>query len=201
MSSVPVENKTLQHQHKLPHLPVPPLEVTAKRYLRALEGLQDPKEHAQTKLAVEEFLNGDGPRIQRKLENYAATKDRYVHAIRGLRATMSDMAIPFMLQQLHRRILVRELPQPQRSRRTIPEPILYPGVSVLSIDAYSGVLLTRADRDDPTPSRGSQLPRAASLIVSSLGFIHDLANGLLEPDTIRGTPLDMDQYSRVRFGA
>ena len=54
-------------------------------------------------------------------------------------------------------------------------------------------------RDDPTPSRGSQLPRAASLIVSALGFIHDLRNGLLEPDTVRGVPLDMDQYSRVSF--
>lgn len=52
-------------------------------------------------------------------------------------------------------------------------------------------------RDDPTPSRGTQLPRAASLIISSLGFIHDLRNGLLEPDTVRGVPLDMDQYSRV----
>ncbi|KAF8577064.1 acyltransferase ChoActase/COT/CPT [Ramaria rubella] len=53
--------------------------------------------------------------------------------------------------------------------------------------------------DDPTPSRGSQLPRAAALIVSSLGFIHDLRAGLLEPDTVRGTPLDMDQYKRL-FG-
>jgi carnitine O-acetyltransferase len=54
-------------------------------------------------------------------------------------------------------------------------------------------------RDDPTPSRGSQLPRAAALIVSSLGFIHDLRAELLEPDTIRGVPLDMDQYKRL-FG-
>ena len=54
-------------------------------------------------------------------------------------------------------------------------------------------------RNDPTPDRGSQLPRAASLVVSSLGFIHDLRAGLLEPDTVRGTPLDMDQYSRL-FG-
>ncbi|EEB91501.1 hypothetical protein MPER_10129, partial [Moniliophthora perniciosa FA553] len=53
--------------------------------------------------------------------------------------------------------------------------------------------------NDPTPDRGSQLPRAASLIVSSLGFIHDLRAGLLEPDTIRGVPLDMDQYTRI-FG-
>ncbi|KAF8523590.1 acyltransferase ChoActase/COT/CPT [Gautieria morchelliformis] len=54
-------------------------------------------------------------------------------------------------------------------------------------------------RDDPTPSRGSQLPRAAALIVSSLGFIHDLRAELLEPDTVRGVPLDMDQYKRL-FG-
>ena len=49
------------------------------------------------------------------------------------------------------------------------------------------------------PSRSTQLPRAASLIVSSLGFIHDLRTGMLHPDTLRGTPLDMDQYRRV-FG-
>lgn len=54
-------------------------------------------------------------------------------------------------------------------------------------------------RDDPTPSRGSQLPRAAALIVSSLGFIHDLRAGLLQPDSVRGVPLDMDQYKRL-FG-
>lgn len=54
-------------------------------------------------------------------------------------------------------------------------------------------------RNDPTPDRGSQLPRAATLIISSLGFIHDLRAGILEPDTVRGTPLDMDQYTRM-FG-
>lgn len=54
-------------------------------------------------------------------------------------------------------------------------------------------------RDDPTPSRGSQIPRASSLIFSSLGFIHDLRTGELEPDTVRGVPLDMSQYERL-FG-
>lgn len=54
-------------------------------------------------------------------------------------------------------------------------------------------------RNDPTPDRGGQLPRAASLIVSSLGFVHDLRAGTLEPDTVRGTPLDMEQYLRL-FG-
>ena len=54
-------------------------------------------------------------------------------------------------------------------------------------------------RNDPTPDRGQQLPRASSLIVSSLDFIHDLRAGMLEPDHMRGTPLDMDQYTRL-FG-
>ena len=54
-------------------------------------------------------------------------------------------------------------------------------------------------RNDPTPDRGQQLPRPASLVVSSLGFIHDLRAGMLEPDSMRGVPLDMDQYTRL-FG-
>lgn len=67
----------------------------------------------------------------------------------------------------------------------------------------SFVIIRRSEcpfpRNDPTPDRGSQLPRAASLIISSLGFIHDLRTGLLEPDVVRGRPLDMDQYTRL-FG-
>lgn len=47
--------------------------------------------------------------------------------------------------------------------------------------------------DDPTPSRGSQLMRSTSLILASLAFIHDLRTGTLEPDAVRGTPLDMYQ--------
>jgi len=33
-------NKTLQYQDKLPKLPIPPLEDTAKRYLAAVKPLQ-----------------------------------------------------------------------------------------------------------------------------------------------------------------
>ncbi|KAG2354684.1 hypothetical protein BDR07DRAFT_595929 [Suillus spraguei] len=40
--------------------------------------------------------------------------------------------------------------------------------------------------NDPTPDRGSQLPRATALIILSLGFIHDLRQGLLDPDAVRG---------------
>ncbi|PLW47759.1 hypothetical protein PCASD_04374 [Puccinia coronata f. sp. avenae] len=54
--------------------------------------------------------------------------------------------------------------------------------------------------DDPTPSRGNQLTRAASLILASVGFIHDLRTGQLEPDNVRGVPLDMHQYLKL-FGS
>lgn len=71
-----VNTKTLETSKNLPTLPVPPLEDTCRRYLRALESLQEPDEHARTKKAVEEFLNGDGPRIQARLKNWAANKAR-----------------------------------------------------------------------------------------------------------------------------
>jgi hypothetical protein len=58
---------------------------------------------------------------------------------------------------------------------------------------------TLANRSDVTPRVDPQLSRAASLILSSLSFIHDLRNGQLQPDAIRGTALDMSQYNRL-FG-
>ncbi|RSH90094.1 hypothetical protein EHS25_001427 [Saitozyma podzolica] len=50
---------------------------------------------------------------------------------------------------------------------------------------------------DVTPRADPQLSRAASLILGSLAFIHDLRSGLLQPDAVRGTPLDMSQYERL----
>uniref|UniRef100_A0A0W0FAL4 Putative carnitine acetyl transferase n=1 Tax=Moniliophthora roreri TaxID=221103 RepID=A0A0W0FAL4_MONRR len=153
----PAAGKTFSCQDKLPKLPIPPLEDTCKRYLRALEALQDEEEHARTKLAVQEFLENDGPIMQEKLLEYAKDKDSYIEE--------------FWYE----------------SYLSHSDPV------VLALNPFFVL------ENDPTPDRGSQLPRAASLIVSSLGFIHDLRAGLLEPDTIRGVPLDMDQYTRI-FG-
>ncbi|KAI0038276.1 CoA-dependent acyltransferase [Auriscalpium vulgare] len=111
-------------QAQLPKLPIPPLEDTLRRYLTALEGLQEEKENETTRAA-----------------SYLQHSDPVVLALN-----------PFFILE-----------------------------------------------NDPTPERGGQLPRAASLIVSSLGFIHDLRAGLLKPDSVRNIPLDMDQYTRL-FG-
>ncbi|TFK32615.1 acyltransferase ChoActase/COT/CPT [Crucibulum laeve] len=152
------QGKTFAGQDKIPKLPIPPLEETCKRYLRALEGLQDKKEHEQTQKAVNEFLQTDGPKIHAKLLEWAKDKDSYIEE--------------FWYE----------------SYLSHSDPV------VLALNPFFVL------ENDPTPDRGAQLPRASSLIVSSLGFIHDLRAGILEPDNIRGVPLDMDQYSRL-FGS
>lgn len=53
--------------------------------------------------------------------------------------------------------------------------------------------------DDPTPARNNQVTRAASLVISALSFVRAVRREELPPDTLRGDPLDMFQYSRM-FG-
>ncbi len=53
--------------------------------------------------------------------------------------------------------------------------------------------------DDPTPARNNQVTRAASLVISALCFVRAVRREELPPDNLRGTPLDMFQYSRM-FG-
>ncbi|KAL8789595.1 MAG: hypothetical protein Q9213_001031 [Squamulea squamosa] len=51
--------------------------------------------------------------------------------------------------------------------------------------------------DDPTPARNNQVTRAASLVISALSFVRAVRKEELPPDTLRGTPLCMYQYSRL----
>ncbi|ODA81037.1 hypothetical protein RJ55_03999 [Drechmeria coniospora] len=53
--------------------------------------------------------------------------------------------------------------------------------------------------DDPTPARNNQVTRAASLVVSALDFIRAVRKEELPPDSFKGTPLCMYQFSRL-FG-
>ena len=69
---------TFAGQDSLPKLPIPELENTCKKYLAALKPLQNPREHVDTKVAVQEFLKGEGPYLQEALRNYAAGKSSYI---------------------------------------------------------------------------------------------------------------------------
>jgi carnitine O-acetyltransferase len=151
------------------------LQDTCQRYLRALEGLQvsptqarytpeaqlaslqAPEEHAQTKKVVANFLQNEGPDLDKRLRKYAGQRDSYIEAFWDAAYLDTTDSV------------------------------------VLNLNPFFIL------EDDPTPSRGSQMQRAVGLIMASLGFVHDLRTGQLEPDNMRGTPLDMYQYARL-FG-
>ena len=108
--SHPAESRTFARQDELPKLPIPPLEETCSRYLRALECLQDAREHEETKRAVEDFLHKDGPRVQEKLKEYAKDKARCVIVDLRRRASTDkkrNIVLSVNTHQLHRRVLVR----------------------------------------------------------------------------------------------
>jgi carnitine O-acetyltransferase len=69
---------TYAHQDKLPKLPIPDLELTCQRYLKALKPLQSPREHAETTRAVREFLRNEGPELNEKLKKYAEARTSYI---------------------------------------------------------------------------------------------------------------------------
>ncbi|KAI1139501.1 choline/Carnitine O-acyltransferase [Hypoxylon sp. FL0543] len=161
METIPEKPKnggiTFAYQDSLPKLPIPELEHTCKKYLAALKPLQSPREHSETKLAVQEFLKKDGPELQKKLQEYAVGKTSYIEQF------WYDSYLNF------------------------DNPV------VLNLNPF--FLL----EDDPTPARNNQVTRAASLVVSALEFVRAVRREELPPDTVKGTPLDMYQYSRL-FG-
>ncbi|PFH56519.1 hypothetical protein XA68_16399 [Ophiocordyceps unilateralis] len=69
---------TFAAQAKLPKLPIPDLENTCRRYVEALEPLQNAQERLQTRHAVREFLDTEGPDLQAKLKQYAHDKTSYI---------------------------------------------------------------------------------------------------------------------------
>ncbi|KAK2039685.1 choline/Carnitine O-acyltransferase [Colletotrichum somersetense] len=148
---------TFAHQDKLKHLPIPELDVTAQKYLKALKPLQSAREHSETKQAVQEFLRHDGPLLQEKLKAYAQDKTSYIEQF------WYDSYLNF------------------------DNPV------VLNLNPF--FLL----EDDPTPARNNQVTRAASLVVSALEFVRAVRKEELPPDTVKGQPLCMYQYSRL-FG-
>ncbi|KAL1622288.1 carnitine O-acetyltransferase yat1 [Neofusicoccum ribis] len=148
---------TFAAQDKLPKLPIPDLESSCDKYLAALEPLQSPKEHHETRSAIREFLKAEGPELQEKLKKYAAGKSNYIEQF------WYDSYLNF------------------------DNPV------VLNLNPF--FLL----EDDPTPARNNQVTRAASLVVSALSFVRAVRKEELPPDTVRGQPLCMYQYSRL-FG-
>lgn len=69
---------TFAAQDNLPKLPIPELENSMTKYLAALKPLQNPREHVETRQAVQEFLRSEGLELQEKLKKYATGKTSYI---------------------------------------------------------------------------------------------------------------------------
>lgn len=82
MASTPEEKPkggiTFAHQDKLPKLPIPELESTCQKYLSSLKPLQTHREHAETRRAIQEFLQTDGPELHEKLKKYDEGQTSYI---------------------------------------------------------------------------------------------------------------------------
>ncbi|XP_031570096.1 peroxisomal carnitine O-octanoyltransferase-like isoform X2 [Actinia tenebrosa] len=61
------EEKTFQYQDSLPRLPVPSLEQTCNKYLESVKPLVNETDYLQTDFLINEFKNGVGKELQKKL--------------------------------------------------------------------------------------------------------------------------------------
>jgi Choline/Carnitine o-acyltransferase len=63
---------TYAGQDSLPRLPIPDLHETMEKFQYRLEALQDETQRELTKRVVQEFLDGEGPKLQEALREYEA---------------------------------------------------------------------------------------------------------------------------------
>lgn len=62
----------------LPSLPLPPLDVTLKKYLESVKPFVTPEELAHTEKLVKEFQNGAGKVLHQKLSEKASKSRNWV---------------------------------------------------------------------------------------------------------------------------
>ena len=169
---------TFAAQDKLPKLPIPELESTLKKYQDVLKPLQSQREQQDTAAAVEDFIKGDGGELQSRLKKYATGKTSYIEQFcASYLKSITQFPWGWVLM----------FGPGYDSYLNFDNPV------VLNLNPF--FLL----EDDPTPARNNQVTRAASLVISALCFVRAVRKEELPPDTLKGQPLDMYQYSRM-FG-
>ena len=69
---------TFAAQEKLAKLPIPELDSTLEKYKAVLKPLQSRREQADTSVAADEFLKGEGAELHSRLKKYATGKTSYI---------------------------------------------------------------------------------------------------------------------------
>lgn len=176
-------------QDKLPHLPIPPLEDTMKRYIRALEGLQVSATRCNVVGREQQLMVFPCPPASSLPQSTRGPRPWSRRSWRRMdRRSTSDSSTTRPRGPVSSRSGGQILTSLMPTLSSCPST---PSSSSSECIATS-IHRTRADedfgRDDPTPARGNQLMRASSLILASLGFVHDFRTGELPADDFRGTP-------------
>lgn len=67
-----LSSNTYDAQGSLQRLPIPSLDETMNKFLASVVALQNSEDQAETERTVEDFRNGDGPKLQQMLVDYEA---------------------------------------------------------------------------------------------------------------------------------
>ncbi|KAJ1967965.1 Carnitine O-acetyltransferase mitochondrial [Dispira parvispora] len=166
--------KTFELQDQLPRLPIPDLQATAQRYLRSVVPLSPSAEHLQaTQRAVQEFCapGGFGETLQARLREY----DQQQPA-----SWLEDIWL-------------------NKGYLEWREPIFI-NISWWAQLSDSPILGVLKGNNHPAPGTFTdvQLDRAAALVHGLTAYQCMLHQELVPPDSLRNSPLCMNQY-RYQF--
>lgn len=112
--------KPYNNQHRLPRLPIPPLDGTCERYLKWVRPLVDDESYAATAAEIETFKTDpeQGPKLQALLEEYekATTFGSYVEEFWNDAYLVPDDSVVLNLNPF---FLLADDPTPARSEQVL----------------------------------------------------------------------------------
>jgi hypothetical protein len=152
----------LANQAKLPRQPLPSLEDSLARYLRAVEPLVPPAALEATRAFVAEQLAPGS--LLRKLQSQLETEE----------STAAPGSVSYVSGPWDDMYLTGRWP--------------------LAINSNPGaVSRSKAFGPDAT----TQIARAARMVAATVAVAQDVESGQLQPDVMKGVPLDMRQYPKM----
>ncbi|KAJ3309967.1 hypothetical protein HDV04_005469 [Boothiomyces sp. JEL0838] len=166
--------QTFANQDKVPRLPIPTLENLEQKYLKSCQPLLSKEDYEKTESIVKEFLSKDGfgTTLQERLVEYEKKEPHSWLEKIWLQKAYLEWREPSMINVNWWCQLV-DHPEHQLDLLTKPPP--------------KGVLTS------------FQIKRAAGLITNLLNFNDMLNNQTFPAESIKGTPLCMNQYKNI-FG-